>query len=106
MFACLSLAGLMSLDSSSIDDVISLSKSLEFHSDQLLGNIYRVLKPGGTILLHLSSQPAQEQLVICLWCFSHVTWEYLITYNLLLYQACKVNVVGFSCRQILLWNAS
>ncbi|KAL8503598.1 hypothetical protein ACS0TY_022361 [Phlomoides rotata] len=51
----------ISLESSTIDDVITLFKSLEFLSDQFLANISRVLKPGGTILLRLASQPAQEQ---------------------------------------------
>ncbi|KAI3453888.1 hypothetical protein Pfo_010551 [Paulownia fortunei] len=53
---------LMSVESSSIDDVVSLCQSLEFPSDQLLANISRVLKPGGTILLHLTSQSPQGQM--------------------------------------------
>ncbi|KAK6129911.1 hypothetical protein DH2020_036305 [Rehmannia glutinosa] len=53
---------LVSVESSSIDDVVSLCKSLEFPSDQLLANISRVLKPGGTIFLHLAFQSSQEQM--------------------------------------------
>ncbi|XP_011075112.1 anamorsin homolog isoform X1 [Sesamum indicum] len=51
-----SLDSLLSVESSSIDDVVSLCKSLEFPSDQLLANLSRVLKPGGRILLYLTSQ--------------------------------------------------
>ncbi|KAG6408246.1 hypothetical protein SASPL_131250 [Salvia splendens] len=53
---------LTSLESSSINDVVSLCKTLEFPSDQLLGNISRVLKPGGTVLFYLDSQTAVEQM--------------------------------------------
>lgn len=59
------LAGLTSLESSSIDGVVSLCKTLEFPSDQLLGNMSRVLKPGGAVLFYLASQTAGEQMVIC-----------------------------------------
>ncbi|PIN24038.1 Protein DRE2, required for cell viability [Handroanthus impetiginosus] len=53
---------LLSVDSSSVDDVVSICRSLEFPGDQLLANISRVLKPGGTILLYLTSQSAQGQM--------------------------------------------
>ncbi|KAG6397188.1 hypothetical protein SASPL_143353 [Salvia splendens] len=56
---------LTSLESSSIDDVVSLSKTLEFPSDQLLGNISRVLKPGGSVLFYLDSQTVGEQMMKC-----------------------------------------
>ncbi|KAK4487382.1 hypothetical protein RD792_001563, partial [Penstemon davidsonii] len=52
---------LLSVESSSTDNVVAISKSSEFPSDQLLANISRVLKPGGTILLRLSSQSAPGQ---------------------------------------------
>ncbi|KAK4422459.1 Anamorsin [Sesamum alatum] len=51
-----SLDSLLSVESSSIDDVVSICKSLEFPSDQLLASLSRVLKPGGRILLYLTSQ--------------------------------------------------
>ncbi|KAL0407980.1 UNVERIFIED_CONTAM: Anamorsin [Sesamum radiatum] len=54
-----SLDSLSSVESSSIDDVVSLCKSLEFPSDQLLANLSRVLKPGGRILLYLTSQSVE-----------------------------------------------
>ncbi|XP_042018947.1 anamorsin homolog [Salvia splendens] len=57
------LYSLMSLESSSIDDVVSLCKKLEFPSDQLLGNISRVLKPGGSVLFYLDSQTVGEQMI-------------------------------------------
>ncbi|KAL1569247.1 anamorsin [Salvia divinorum] len=53
---------LTSLEFSSIDDVVSLFKTLEFPSDQLLGNISRVLKPGGAVLFHFDSQTIGEQM--------------------------------------------
>ncbi|XP_047972646.1 anamorsin homolog [Salvia hispanica] len=53
---------LTSLESSSVDDVVSLCKTLEFPSDQLLGNISRVLKPGGSVLFYLDSQTVGEQM--------------------------------------------
>lgn len=65
MLAKIFLAGLKSLESSSIDDVVALCKSLEFPSDELLVNISRVLKPGGAVLVSLASQSAEEQMVIC-----------------------------------------
>lgn len=40
------------MEPSSTDIVISICKSPEFPSDQLLGGISRVLKPGGTIIVY------------------------------------------------------
>ncbi|KAK4486298.1 hypothetical protein RD792_008969 [Penstemon davidsonii] len=57
-----SLESVSSVESSSVDDVISISKSSEFLSDQLLVNISKVLKPGGSILLRVSSQSDSEQM--------------------------------------------
>ncbi|KAL0327720.1 UNVERIFIED_CONTAM: Anamorsin [Sesamum angustifolium] len=57
-----SLDSLSAVESSSIDDVVSLCKSLEFPSDQLLANLSRVLKPGGRILLYLTSHSAEVQI--------------------------------------------
>ncbi|KAL8054078.1 hypothetical protein ABFX02_05G114300 [Erythranthe guttata] len=50
------------VDSSSLDTVVSLCKSLEFPSDKLLADISRLLKPGGTIYLTLSSESAPGQM--------------------------------------------
>ncbi|KAL6544180.1 hypothetical protein OROGR_010677 [Orobanche gracilis] len=55
---------LVSLESSSIDDVFSLCKSLNFPSDQLLANFSRILKPGGTIFLYPSSEFSQGHMTI------------------------------------------
>ncbi|KAL6547697.1 hypothetical protein OROHE_009402 [Orobanche hederae] len=55
---------LASVESSSIDDVVSLYKSLNFPSDQLLANFSRILKPGGTIFLYPSSEFFQGQMTI------------------------------------------
>ncbi|XP_059656380.1 anamorsin homolog isoform X2 [Cornus florida] len=48
------------LDSSSVDIVVSICRSSEFPSVQLLEEISRVLKPGGTILLQLISQATDQ----------------------------------------------
>nr|XP_016469389.1 PREDICTED: anamorsin homolog [Nicotiana tabacum] len=47
---------LTSVKSASMDIVALICRSLEFPSDKLCGDISRVLKPGGTVLLSLSSQ--------------------------------------------------
>ncbi|KAL3818339.1 hypothetical protein ACJIZ3_004244 [Penstemon smallii] len=57
-----SLESVSSVESSYVDDVISISESSEFLSDQLLVNISKVLKPGGSILLRLSSQSDSGQM--------------------------------------------
>ncbi|KAJ9173468.1 hypothetical protein P3X46_016594 [Hevea brasiliensis] len=49
------------VDSSSVDIVISISRSLQFPSDLLLGEISRVLKPGGTVLIYKSLQSVAEE---------------------------------------------
>ncbi|XP_075476373.1 anamorsin homolog isoform X1 [Primulina tabacum] len=49
---------LLGEETSSSDDIICVCKSFEFPSDHLLVNIYSVLRPGGTILVYLTSQPA------------------------------------------------
>ncbi|XP_073027420.1 anamorsin homolog [Primulina eburnea] len=46
---------------SSTDDIICVCKSFEFPGDKLLANIYGVLKPGGTILVYLASEPPKGQ---------------------------------------------
>ncbi|KAG6648597.1 anamorsin homolog isoform X1 [Carya illinoinensis] len=46
------------MESSSIDIVICISRSAEFPSVRLFEEISRVLKPGGTILIHRTSQSA------------------------------------------------
>ncbi|KAJ6412445.1 hypothetical protein OIU84_005489 [Salix udensis] len=44
------------LDPSSVDIVISIFRSIEFPGDLLVKEIFRVLKPGGTILIYSSQQ--------------------------------------------------
>lgn len=44
------------VESSSLDIVISICRSLEFPCDKLLAEISRVLKPGGTVLIQKTSQ--------------------------------------------------
>ncbi|CAH2050661.1 unnamed protein product [Thlaspi arvense] len=51
-----SLLGELPVGSSSLDIIILMCKSTEFIGEQLLGEVSRVLKPDGTILLHLSSE--------------------------------------------------
>ncbi|XAR54652.1 hypothetical protein NMG60_11029884 [Bertholletia excelsa] len=51
-----SLLGELPVGSSSLDIIILMCKSTEFVGEQLLGEVSRVLKPDGTILLHLSSE--------------------------------------------------
>lgn len=57
------MAGLLSVESLSMDVVVYISNSFELPSDQLLINISRVLKPGGTVL-HWTSQSANWKVVI------------------------------------------
>ncbi|XP_073126141.1 anamorsin homolog [Henckelia pumila] len=52
---------LLKEEASSTDDIICVCKSFEFPSDNLLVNIYSVLRPGGTILVNLTSEPAKGQ---------------------------------------------
>lgn len=49
------------VDSSSMDVVISISRSLQFPSDLLFGEISRVLKPGGTVLICKGLQSVAEE---------------------------------------------
>lgn len=51
LFAVALTTGQLPLESSSLDLVISICRSLEFPSDKLLAEISRVLKPGGTVLI-------------------------------------------------------
>lgn len=44
-----------------MDVVISISRSLQFPSDLLFGEISRVLKPGGTVLICKSLQSVAEE---------------------------------------------
>ena len=50
------MTGKLPLDPSSVDIVISIFSSIEFPGDLLLKEIFRVLKPGGTILIYSSQQ--------------------------------------------------
>ncbi|KAJ0038738.1 hypothetical protein Pint_22666 [Pistacia integerrima] len=51
-FMKMRLKGELPCEPSSVDIAISISSSLEFPGDQFFGEISRVLKPGGTILLY------------------------------------------------------
>lgn len=55
-----STQSLTSVESASMDIVALICRSLEFPSDKLCGDISRVLKPGGTVLLSLSSQSVSK----------------------------------------------
>ncbi|CDP14960.1 unnamed protein product [Coffea canephora] len=57
-----SLQSAVPVESSSIDVAVVISKSSEFPNDALFLEISRILKPGGTVLVHLTSQstPLQE----------------------------------------------
>ncbi|CAK9140732.1 unnamed protein product [Ilex paraguariensis] len=57
-----SASSLLPIDSSSMDIVVFISTSLEFPGDQLFAEISRVLKPGGSTLLHQTSQSATRQM--------------------------------------------
>ena len=59
MFSCL-MEGRLPVESSSIDIVISISRSLEFPGDQLFEEISRALKPGGTILIYKNLESNKE----------------------------------------------
>ncbi|KAL5747609.1 hypothetical protein ACOSQ2_024906 [Xanthoceras sorbifolium] len=48
------------VESSSVDIVISICRSLEFPGDQLLEEISRALKPGGTILIYKNLKSDKE----------------------------------------------
>ncbi|CAK9184523.1 unnamed protein product [Ilex paraguariensis] len=50
--------GLLPVDSSYVDILISICRSPEFPGDELFEEISRVLKPGGMILIHPTSQSA------------------------------------------------
>ncbi|XP_049395984.1 anamorsin homolog isoform X1 [Solanum stenotomum] len=56
-----STQSLTSVESASRDIVALICRSLEFPSDKMCGDISRVLKPGGTVLLSLSSQSVSKQ---------------------------------------------
>ncbi|KAG8372444.1 hypothetical protein BUALT_Bualt12G0066800 [Buddleja alternifolia] len=53
---------LLSVESSSIDEIVCICKSFEFPNDQLLVKFSRALKPGGTVFLHSTSQSVKGQL--------------------------------------------
>ncbi|KAJ8555235.1 hypothetical protein K7X08_012731 [Anisodus acutangulus] len=55
-----STQSLTSVESASMDIVALICRSLEFPSDKLCGDTSRVLKPGGTVLLSLSSQSVSK----------------------------------------------
>ncbi|XP_049361751.1 anamorsin homolog [Solanum verrucosum] len=56
-----STQNLTPVESASMDVVALICRSLEFPSDKLCGDISRVLKPGGTVLLSLSSQSVSKE---------------------------------------------
>lgn len=49
------------MESSSLDIVISICRSLEFPGDFLLEEISRVLKPGGTVLIYKTLQSVRGE---------------------------------------------
>ncbi|KAL3497987.1 hypothetical protein ACH5RR_040719 [Cinchona calisaya] len=49
------------VESSSTDIVVVICNSSEFTNDQLFVDISRILKPGGTVLVHLTSQSTPVQ---------------------------------------------
>lgn len=49
------MAGQLPQGTSSVDIVFVLCRSIEFPSEQLLGETSRVLKPGGTVLVYRTS---------------------------------------------------
>ncbi|KAL7000607.1 hypothetical protein U1Q18_001759 [Sarracenia purpurea var. burkii] len=58
-----SLLSQLPVDLSSLDIIIFICRSSEFPGDQLFGEISRVLKPGGTVLLHHSSESATGEMI-------------------------------------------
>ncbi|KAK9274777.1 hypothetical protein L1049_022029 [Liquidambar formosana] len=50
------------MESSSMDIIISLCRSPEFPGDQLFAEVSRVLKPGGTFVIHKTSQSVTGQM--------------------------------------------
>lgn len=59
------------MESASRDIVALICRSLEFPSDKMCGDISRVLKPGGTVLLSLSSQSVSKvcEMSLCTYFF-------------------------------------
>lgn len=49
-------AGQVPLDSSSVDAVLAVSRTLEFPNDKIYGELSRVLKPGGSIFVCTNSE--------------------------------------------------
>ncbi|KAK9281031.1 hypothetical protein L1049_003923 [Liquidambar formosana] len=49
------------VESSSMDIIISICRSPEFPGDQLFDEVSRVLKPGGTFVIHKTSQSVTSQ---------------------------------------------
>jgi SAM-dependent methyltransferase len=50
------MTGKLPLEPSSVDIVIPIFRSIEFPGDLLVKEMFRVLKPGGTILIYSSQQ--------------------------------------------------
>ncbi|KAL4186173.1 hypothetical protein AMTRI_Chr09g12890 [Amborella trichopoda] len=48
------LGGKLPLESATLEIVLSVTRTVEFHSNQLLEEIARVLKPGGTLYIQIS----------------------------------------------------
>lgn len=61
---CPFLTGVLPAESSSMDIILVICKSSEFPNEKFLADISRVLKPGGTVLLYLSSQSPSLQVVL------------------------------------------
>lgn len=70
-------AGQLPVESSSMDIVLSLCRSPESPSDQLIKEISRLLKPGGTIVLcHSESASKDTNKVINMCCFELLEFEF------------------------------
>ncbi|KAK4800292.1 hypothetical protein SAY86_020779 [Trapa natans] len=55
--------GQLPLESSSVQVVVAICHSFEFPDDQLYGEISRVLKPGGDLVIQRFSHPDEDELV-------------------------------------------
>ncbi|KAL7185297.1 hypothetical protein ACSBR2_027264 [Camellia fascicularis] len=58
-----SLLSQLPVDLSSVDTIIFICRSFEFPGDQLFGEISRVLKPGGMVLLQQYSESAKGEMI-------------------------------------------
>lgn len=62
------------MESSSVDIIISVSSSLEFPGDQLLAEVSRALKPGGTVLIYTNLKSDKEDSKKVSYLFLLIVW--------------------------------